>query len=131
MNLEGKSTKDIGNLGELVAAEYLRRHNFTVIDRNVVRKTGELDLVAQKGEVLHFIEVKSVLRREFPEKDSSRDSYDPSSNLHPKKIQKVARTAQWYVAEKDWEGEWQVDGVLVWLRERDGMAQVEYLPQIV
>ena len=28
-------------------------------------------------------------------------------------------------------GEWQVDGTLVWLRRRDGMARVSYLPQIV
>ena len=35
------------------------------------------------------------------------------------------------VAEKDWEGDWQVDGCLVWLRKRDGKALVRYLPQIV
>jgi len=46
-------------------------------------------------------------------------------------VRKVARTAEWYVMEKDWEGDWQVDGCLVWLRRRDGMARVRYLPQIV
>jgi len=57
--------------------------------------------------------------------------YDPSLNLHQAKVRKVARTGEWYVLEKKWEGEWQVDGMLVWLRRRDSVARVSYLPQIV
>ena len=52
-------------------------------------------------------------------------------NLHAYKIRNVVKTAEWYVAEHDWEGEWQVDAALVWLREGDGAAKVTYLPQIV
>jgi hypothetical protein len=52
-------------------------------------------------------------------------------NLHPWKLQKVARTAEWYCLEKHWEGEWQIDGCLVWLRRRDGRAHVRYLPQLL
>ena len=118
-------------MGEDAAAQFLKRQGFTIVDRNVARKTGELDIVARKGSTIHFVEVKSHLCREFPDHDDTRDEYDPADNLHPYKIRKVARTAEWYVAEKDWEGDWQLDGVLVWLRERDGASQVEYLPQIV
>jgi len=124
------STKDIGNLGEKVAAEYLRRHGFKILDKNVVRKTGEIDIIARNGEVLHFIEVKARLCEEFPVEEEN-EGYDPADNLHEHKVRKVARTGEWYVAEKGWEGDWQVDGVLIWLRRRDGQAQVRYLPQIV
>lgn len=130
MNISKYSTKDIGNLGERAAAEYLKRQGFRIVARNVVRKTGEIDVIAQKGDTLHFVEVKALLRDEFPNLESNND-YDPSDNLHPEKIRKVARTSEWYVAEKEWEGDWQVDGALVWLRARDGMARVTYLPQIV
>jgi len=123
--------KDVGNLGEKVAAEYLRRHGFSIIDHNVTRKTGELDLIAKKEGTLHFVEVKTVVTDDFPEEHWARDDYDPSLNLHDAKVRKVARTGEWYVLEKSWEGEWQVDGILVWLRRRDGMARVSYLPQIV
>jgi putative endonuclease len=122
--------KDIGNLGEKVACEYLRRKEFEFVDKNVARKTGEIDLVMQKGETLHFIEVKTVLCREFPQKSSIQDEYGPEVNLHANKIRKVIRTAEWYIAENGWEGEWQVDGALVWMRSRDGICRVEYLPQI-
>lgn len=132
MDLSSKTKKEIGALGESVAAAYLKRRGFSITDRNVVRKTGELDLIAREGNCLHFVEVKTMTCDRFPDYSTqNKDSYDPSLNLHEIKIRKVARTAEWYVAEKDWEGDWQVDGCLVWLRRHDGMAKVTYLPQIV
>ncbi len=131
MDIQSKSRKEIGTLGEKLASAYLKRRGFSIVDKNVARKTGEIDLIAEKEGVLHFVEVKTILADEFPDPNFPRDEYDPSLNLHEAKIRKVARTGEWYVAEKEWEGEWQVDGCLVWLRRRDGMAFVRYLPQIV
>ena len=131
MDISSKTRKEVGALGEKVAAEYLRRHGFSIRDRNIARKTGELDLIAEKEGTLHFVEVKTILVDEFRDEKRVNDDYDPSLNLHEAKIRKVARTGEWYVLEKNWEGEWQVDGCLVWLRRRDGMARVSYLPQIV
>lgn len=131
MELSGRNKKDIGTLGEKAVAEYLRRNGFRIIDRNVSRKTGEIDIIAQKDETLHFVEVKSILCKDFPKFKDNRDRYDPSVNLHALKIQKVARTAEWYMANNEWEGDSQIDGALVWLRERDGHAYVRYVPQIL
>ena len=131
MDISNYTRKDIGNLGEKVAIEYLRRKDFSLIERNVARKTGELDIIMRKGEVMHFVEVKTVLCKEFLSENSLRDEYSPAENLHAYKIRKVVRTAEWYVAECGWEGEWQVDAVLVRMRFRDGICRVEYLPQIV
>lgn len=124
------SRKETGDIGEEATARYLKEQGFKVIGRNIARKTGEIDVLAEKGGVLHFVEVKTLSCREFPDSAWEGDRYDPSANLHGYKIRKVVRTAEWIVAERDFEGEWQVDGALVWLRERDGVAQVEYLPQI-
>ena len=131
MNISSSTRKEVGAIGEKVAAEYFRRHGFSIRDRNVARKTGELDLVVEKGNTLHFVEVKTIVTNDFPKEESAVDEYEPSLNLHEAKVRKVARTGEWYVLEKGWEGEWQVDGCLVWLRRRDGMAKVRYLPQIV
>jgi hypothetical protein len=46
------------------------------------------------------------LANEFPEEHGTEDVYDPSLNLHEMKVRKVARTGEWYVLEKNWEGEW-------------------------
>ncbi len=130
MELAHYTSKDIGALGEKVAAEYLKRQGMKIIAKNVARKTGEIDVIAREGDTLHFVEVKTIVCVQFPASKDIRDQYDPSANLHEMKIRRVARTSEWYVANIDWEGDWQVDGVLVWLRKRDGMARVQYLPQI-
>ena len=130
MNLDGKSRKETGALGEKIAGEYMRRKGFTIVAKNFARKTGELDLIVRTGETLHFVEVKTILCDRFPSSEAT-DEYDPSLNLHEAKVRKVARTGEWYVMETGWEGDWQVDGILVWLRRSDGIARVRYLPHIV
>jgi|GEM_PF-593361 len=131
VDLSDKSRKEIGTLGERIAADYVTRHGMEVVDRNVSRKTGEIDVVAREGDTLHFIEVKTILVERFFDPDAVGDEYDPSVNIHESKIRHITRTGEWYVLEKKWEGEWQVDACLVWLRRRDGTARLQYLPQIV
>jgi putative endonuclease len=131
MDLTKSSRKDIGNLGERVTAEYLRRLGFTIIGQNIAWKTGELDIVAMRQCVVHVVEVKTVVCMEFPSAEVQDTGYNPAWNLHANKIRKVRRTAQWFVADRNWEGEWQIDGALVWVRRRDGVARIRYYPQIL
>ncbi|MCG2694717.1 YraN family protein, partial [Candidatus Parcubacteria bacterium] len=50
----------IGNLGEGIACNYLKNEGFNIIERNYWKPWGEIDIIAQKGAILHFVEVKSV-----------------------------------------------------------------------
>ncbi len=130
MNTTNLSTRDRGAYGENVAAEYLRRHGFEICGRNIARKTGEIDIIAKKEDILHFVEVKSLRCTDFPTA-KNKDIYKPSDNLHPNKLRKVARTAEWLVAEEGWEGEWQIDAVLVWIRDGDNHSLVRFVPCIL
>lgn len=49
-----------GDLGEDITAMFLVKHGFSIVERNYLRKWGEIDIIAQKGEILHFVEVKTV-----------------------------------------------------------------------
>ena len=131
MDVSALSRKEIGDLGEREVIAYLKRQGFSLVARNIARKTGEIDVLMEKNDIWHFIEVKTITCVDFPDLDGSADSYDPSENLHEAKIRRVARTAEWLVAEKDWQGDWQVDGTLVWLRLVDGAPRVLHLPQIL
>ena len=53
-----------GQEGEERASRYLRRRGYRVVDRNVRAGRGELDIVARKGDLLVFVEVKSYPNRE-------------------------------------------------------------------
>jgi uncharacterized protein (TIGR00252 family) len=48
----------VGRQAEVVAADYLRRHGFTVLEQNWRTRWCEIDIVAQKASVLYFVEVK-------------------------------------------------------------------------
>jgi Holliday junction resolvase-like predicted endonuclease len=52
--------RKIGNLGEDIAAMFLMKQGFSVLERNHLRKWGEIDIVAKNGGTLHFVEVKTV-----------------------------------------------------------------------
>lgn len=54
------STKQLGNLGEEMAAKYLKKQGYKILDRNFRYKSyGEIDIIAKRREDLHFIEVKN------------------------------------------------------------------------
>ena len=53
-----------GREGEERASRYLRRHGYRIVDRNVRAGRGELDIVAQKDDILALVEVKSHKSRE-------------------------------------------------------------------
>ena len=51
--------KLFGQAGESAAEEYLRRKGYRILERNLRSSLGELDLVAEDGQVLVFVEVKA------------------------------------------------------------------------
>ncbi|MBQ8590070.1 MAG: YraN family protein [Firmicutes bacterium] len=50
---------NFGQWGEELACNYLRRNGYEILERNFRCRTGELDIIAVKGSVLCFVEVKS------------------------------------------------------------------------
>ena len=62
----------IGNIGESLACRFLEGRGFKIVERNYRKKWGELDIVAEKGEVLHFVEVKAISNPNFRPEDAVR-----------------------------------------------------------
>lgn len=52
------ATRDIGNRAENEAEIYLRQRGYVILDRNWKTKVCEIDIVAQKNDVVYFVEVK-------------------------------------------------------------------------
>ncbi|MEI8130802.1 MAG: YraN family protein [Leptolinea sp.] len=51
--------QSLGKWGENIAADYLIRKGYEILFRNWRSPYGELDLIANKGEVISFVEVKT------------------------------------------------------------------------
>lgn len=59
------NSKELGTYGEEAAVDYLQKHGYHIIERNFYIKFGEIDIIAKKGDVLSFCEVKTRTSSEF------------------------------------------------------------------
>lgn len=53
-----ENRRKTGDAWEIIAIEYLQKHDYTIIDTNYTIQGGEIDIVAKKDAVHIFIEVK-------------------------------------------------------------------------
>lgn len=51
--------KQLGNRGEIAAAEFLERSGYRILNRQFRNRFGELDLIALDGQTIVFVEVKT------------------------------------------------------------------------
>jgi len=58
----GKGSVRQGRQGEEYAACFLKEHGYRILASNFCTKQGEIDLIAENGEYLAFIEVKTRRR---------------------------------------------------------------------
>lgn len=95
-------SKAKGNIAEERACEYLRSRGCRIIDRNVYNRFGEIDIIAFRENVLHFVEVKSG------------GTYESAVyNITAAKLQKLNRAIQTYLQKKKLTGDYCIDALIV------------------
>lgn len=80
--------QEIGRGGEDRALAYLQQHGLTLVERNFLCKTGELDLVMRDGQHLVFVEVRE---RNNPLYGGA------AASISPAKRRRILRAAQFYL----------------------------------
>ena len=50
--------RELGDFGERLAVQHLEAKGYRIVERNFRKREGEIDIVAQTGEILAFVEVK-------------------------------------------------------------------------
>ncbi len=120
-----------GDVGEGVVCKYLENKGYVVLERNYWKPWGEIDIVAQKGDCLVFVEVKSVSRE--PVVGDSRETVRPEENMHEGKVRRLHRAIQTYLLERKVpEAQpWQIDLACVYLNLKTRKARVELFENIV
>ncbi len=91
-----------GNIAEDKAVEFLYEKGFSIIERNFYSRFGEIDIIATKDDVLHFIEVKS-----------GEDYELAIQNITPAKLSKFIKTLHVYMKKNTIEGDFEIDAIIV------------------
>ena len=141
-------TQKIGELGEDIACKWCEKRGYKVTDRNYTKKWGEIDIVAEKGGVTHFIEVKSskcsldknvprVTQNLKPESQKLKPNYNPAENMHPWKIKRFVRAVETYLLSSKGQkinnsvGGWQIDLLVVYLDLDKKIARCEIFEKVI
>lgn len=123
-----------GVLGEDLAEEYLcGRLGYSLLERNHLRKWGEIDLIVTKEGVLHFVEVKAVSyeTREALLDSVSYGTFRPEEHVHREKLERLHRVMETWLMEHAYEGKWQLDVLSVWIVPRERYAVVDLIENVV
>ncbi|MCX6811913.1 MAG: YraN family protein, partial [Candidatus Berkelbacteria bacterium] len=99
-----QKSQKLGNKGEEIACEFLKRQGLEIIARNYRNQMGEIDIIAKDGDILVFVEVKTKKGNELG---------SPEEMVGLKKQRKLKKVSQMYFVENDLEPNYRIDVIAV------------------
>ncbi len=81
--------RKLGLKGERAACRFLKRKGYKILEKNFKSPFGEVDVIARRGEVIAFIEVKTRLTDSFG---------SPSQAVTPERQKRYFNAARYYFA---------------------------------
>lgn len=97
------------------AVEFLRGEGFEILKRNFRCRFGEIDIIARKEGILHFVEVKAT-----------SGDYDAAERVTGAKMAKILKAAEFYLISCDTDEPWQIDVVEVCPRRIKFITNVSF-----
>ena len=94
-------SREKGNYFEDKASDFLSSNGYKIIQRNFyAKKLGEIDIIALKDNIYHFVEVKSG------------DSFEAVYNITPNKLYKLTRSVEYYLKVKNLDVFYCIDAII-------------------
>jgi len=110
--------KQIGDIGEDIAAEYLEGLGYQLLDRNYHTRYGELDLIVMDLENIVFVEVKTRTSDTFG---------TPESSVSAGKLERLQNAALlWLQAHPDVNDDWRVDVIAILIDHQKKIKDIQH-----
>ena len=103
-----------GKIGESAAKDYLLANGFEIVASNYYTRYGEIDIIAKKDNVYHFVEVKSGSKIE------------PLLNVTKCKLDRIYKSIDIYLVNNNLNVVYSVDVVRVYNNNIDFFSNVSY-----
>jgi len=90
------NNKELGDLGEKIAANFIRKKGFEIISSNFRCRRGEIDLIALKGNIIVFFEIKT--------RKKSSSNFDVKFSITQNKQSHIRDCAKYFLhSHKDYQ----------------------------
>ena len=118
--------KQLGQWGEHIAEQYLIGKGYRITERNYRKKWGEIDIIAEKKDVIIFVEVKT---REY----THGNDFLPEYNVNSIKRRKLRRLGEFYINEHKYRPDqhWQIDVISIILDISSKKAKIKHIENAV
>jgi len=128
-----QNNKKIGNLGEQIVVNYLKNKDFVILEKNYWRKWGEIDVIAKKNNVVHFVEVKTVSHETKAQlQDAVRHgTWRPEEQVHQFKLHQIHKALETWIGDTNYEGDWQIDVAAVRIVPHETYATVKFIDNVI
>lgn len=108
--------KELGQEGEQMAADYLKKNGWVIHETNYRYSRSEIDLIASKNKLLVFVEVKARTNTRYGM---------PEDFVDEKKAENIIRGAEHYIRETDWNGNIRFDIISIIKKEDMELQHIE------
>lgn len=114
--------QSVGNHGEHLACQYLKKQGYKILERNYRIRGGEIDIVAKENKTLVFVEVKTRWSHEYGL---------PVESMTPWKIKALLKPARFYVQKINWgDREYRLDFIGVDFADSKDNPKIELIKNI-
>ncbi len=100
---------ELGEIGEEMAADYLRKKGYVILERNYRYDRAEIDIIAQDNEQLVIVEVKTRTSDFFG---------DPQQFVTPGKIKQLIKATDYYLISKEIDLETRFDIIAILINKK-------------
>ena len=115
------NAKELGRVGENTAALALEKDGWTILARNARVGRHEIDIVAERGDILCFAEVKT--RRQYPDREV-RGGFAPAEAVGGKKRESMILAAEGWLAAHPTEKSPRLDVIEVFVSPDNPLYEV-------
>ncbi len=107
---------ELGKEGEVLAIKFLQKNGYIIVEKNYRYQKAEVDIIAQKDNILAVVEVKTRTSNYFG---------NPQDAVSPKKIKLLVSAIDFYIAENDLDVEVRFD--IIAIIKNKNTTKIEHL----
>jgi len=115
--------QSLGHFGESIAASFLEKKGYIILERNWRTPYGEIDLITKENDVVAFVEVKTR---------ASSSLGPPEISITPRKEEHMRSAAEYFIQQHpELINDWRIDVVTVQIRVDNSPPLIDHFENVI